>query len=113
MKHVLELHCRPEEGDNIDKVIQHFLYHLDELVRQVPPTSDQILGLGLYLGFFANVEAGHENPYQNNHGPISERGIVLGTARALRKGQEKAEAKIRAIEKQLGVTRTVSPVTPS
>jgi hypothetical protein len=40
MKYVLDLHCRPGEHDAIDKEIQHLLNPLDELVRQVPPTSD-------------------------------------------------------------------------
>jgi hypothetical protein len=115
MKDILDLHCRPQEMNDIDQEIQHMLFHLDELVRQEPATyaPPTIYGLGQSLDFFANVDAGHESPHQNNHSPTSERAIVLGTARALRKGQQEAEAKIHAIEKQLGVTRMVFPAIPS
>jgi hypothetical protein len=107
MKDILDLHRRPEDIDDIDREIQHMRYHLDTLVRQGPVTPPTIIGLGKSLGFFANVDAGHQNPHENNRGPTSERGIILATARALQKGQVEAEAKIHAIEKQLGVTRTV------
>jgi hypothetical protein len=114
IRHILELHCRPmEESEAIDNEIQHLLFHLDQMVRQPPATYDTILPIGLSLGVLANVAAGHRDPFQHNHWPTSERGIVLKMAQTLRDGQRQAETKTHVIEKHLGVTQTFFPTIQS